>query len=148
MAMTWKNIYKSNYLTRSDVYALNNNFLYLQEKLNSFEILCSGVEKIDYIDPLFNVPDIFNHIETDMEAINAALNSDGIYLPSFGAKYSWSYAQRDIINKVWRWYDFMWDAYNSLTDLTRTKALLYCDDGNGETVQVYDINGQEIFTEV
>lgn len=148
MAVIWKNIYKSNYLTRSDVYSLNNNFLYLQERLNSLEIPCSGVKKIEYIDPIFNVPDTFNHIETDMEAINTALNSNGIYLPSFSAKYAWSYAQRDIINKVWRWYDFMWNVYNSLADIAHIKALLYCDDGNGKAVQVYDIDGQEILTEV
>lgn len=148
MAVTWKDIYKSNFLTNQDVYDLNNNFLWLQTELNALSIPCTGVTKIDYIDELINIPDVFNHIEDDMEAIYKSLLDYGVSVQSFGSKYLWSYSQRDIINKIWRWYDFMWTVKNLISSGISDTGLLYCSDSDGNPVQVYDINGKAIYVEV
>lgn len=146
--VAWKNIYKSNFLTKQDVYDLNTNFLWLQNELNSLAIPCSGVSKIEYIDDLINIPDAFNAIEDGMEAINTALLARGIVVESFGTKYKWRYQQRDLINKVWRWFDFMWGVKSIITSGISDTGVLYCFDQGGNTVQVYDINGNAIYVEV
>ena len=148
MAVMWKNIYKSNYLTKQDVYDLNNNFLWMQTELNALTIPCSGVTEINYIDDLINIPEVFNHIESDIESIYNALLDYGISIENFREKYLWSYQQRDIISKVWRWYDFMWAVKNIISSGISDTGILYCIDSTGNAVQVYDTNGNEIYVEV
>ena len=109
---------------------------------------CTGVTKIDYIDELINIPDVFNHIEDDMEAIYKSLLDYGVSVQSFSSKYLWSYSQRDIINKIWRWYDFMWTVKDLISSGISDTGLLYCSDSDGNPVQVYDINGKAIYVEV
>lgn len=132
-----------NYLTPELMNELENGIYAISEAMLDKGYSFTGVntENVDYSYNPANIKSLFNRVETNTQIIDKAAD----WVNPFSGFYIWARQNGMILSHVSRWFD--WLEYNQqVVQGKQQKQQYLMTKENGETQQLYDVNGEKILT--